>query len=108
LTPAQVKVQSPKSKVQSSFRHLAFPTAPRYGDGMESAILAKAALQLSPVEKAQMIDALWQSLDPAEQKSIDRAWLAESQDRLRAFRAGELKPLDGEKTLRSITSELGK
>jgi len=75
---------------------------------MESAILAKAALQLSPVEKAQMIDALWQSLDPAEQKSIDRAWLAESQDRLRAFRAGELKPLDGEKTLRSITSELGK
>ena len=25
-----------------------------------------------------MIDALWQSLDPAEQKVVDRAWLAES------------------------------
>jgi putative addiction module component (TIGR02574 family) len=74
---------------------------------MDSAILAKEALQLTPFEKAQIIDALWQSLDPAEQESVDRAWLAESRDRLRAFRAGELKALDGEETLRSITSELG-
>jgi putative addiction module component (TIGR02574 family) len=75
---------------------------------MDSAILAKEALQLTPFEKAQIIDALWQSLDPAEQKSIDRAWLAESQDRLKAFRAGELKALDGEETIRSIADELGK
>jgi putative addiction module component (TIGR02574 family) len=75
---------------------------------MDSAILAKEALQLTPFEKAQIIDALWQSLDPAEQKSIDRAWLAESQDRLKAFRAGKLKALDGEETIRSIADELGK
>ena len=75
---------------------------------MDSAILAKEALQLTPFEKAQIIDALWQSLDPAEQESVDRAWLAESRDRLRAFRTGELKALAGEETLRSITSELGK
>jgi len=73
---------------------------------MESAILAKEVLQLSPFEKAQMIDALWQSLDPAEQKSIDRAWLAESQDRLKAFRAGEIKALDGASAIQSIESEL--
>jgi putative addiction module component (TIGR02574 family) len=75
---------------------------------MDSAILAKEALQLTPFEKAQIIDALWQSLDPAEQESVDRAWLAESRDRLQAFRAGELKALDGEETLHSIVSELGK
>lgn len=75
---------------------------------METAILAKEVLRLTPFEKAQLIDALWQSLDPAEQKSIDRAWLAESQDRLKAFRAGELKALDGEETIRSIEDELGK
>jgi putative addiction module component (TIGR02574 family) len=75
---------------------------------MDSAILAKEALQLTPFEKAQIIDALWQSLDPAEQESVDRAWLAESRDRLQAFRAGELKALDGEEVLRSIASELGK
>jgi putative addiction module component (TIGR02574 family) len=75
---------------------------------METAILAKEVLRLTPFEKAQIIDALWQSLDPAEQKSVDRAWLAESQDRLKAFRAGELKALDGEETIRSIADELGK
>ena len=75
---------------------------------MESAILAKEALQLSPFEKAQIIDALWQSLDPAEQESVDRAWLAESRDRLKAFRAGQIKALDGDETIRSITAELGK
>jgi putative addiction module component (TIGR02574 family) len=75
---------------------------------MDSAILAKEALRLTPFEKAQMIDALWQSLDPAEQKSIDRAWLAESQDRLKAFRAGEIKALEGESTLQSISSELNR
>ncbi len=75
---------------------------------METEILAKEVLRLTPFEKAQIIDALWQSLDPAEQKSIDRAWLAESQDRLKAFRAGELKALDGEETIRSIEDELGK
>ncbi len=75
---------------------------------MDSAILAKEALQLTPFEKAQIIDALWQSLEPAEQESVDRAWLAESRDRLQAFRAGELKALDGEETLCSIASELGK
>jgi putative addiction module component (TIGR02574 family) len=75
---------------------------------MDSAILAKEALQLTPFEKAQIIDALWQSLDPAEQESVDRAWLAESRDRLQAFHAGELKALDGEETLRSVTSKLGK
>jgi putative addiction module component (TIGR02574 family) len=75
---------------------------------METAILAKEVLRLTPFEKAQIIDALWQSLDPAEQKSIDRAWLSESQDRLKAFRAGELKALDGEETIRSIADELGK
>jgi putative addiction module component (TIGR02574 family) len=75
---------------------------------MESTILAKEALQLTPFEKAQIIDALWQSLDPAEQASVDRAWLVESQERLGAFRAGQIKPLDGEATIHSIAAELDK
>jgi putative addiction module component (TIGR02574 family) len=75
---------------------------------MSSNVLEEAALKLSAQEKAHMIDALWQSLDPAEQKSIDRLWLDESQDRLNAFRAGEIKALDGEGTLRSIQAGLGK
>jgi putative addiction module component (TIGR02574 family) len=73
---------------------------------MSGTVLEKEALKLSAEEKARMIDALWRSLDPAEQETIDHAWLAESRDRLRAFRAGELKALDGEEALISIESEL--
>ena len=73
---------------------------------MDSAILASEALKLPAWERAQIIDALWRSLDPAEQVSIDQAWLAESRDRLQASREGNLKPLDGEKTLREIEANL--
>ena len=73
---------------------------------MDSAILANEALKLPPLERAQIIDALWSSLDPAEQDAIDRAWLLESQDRLAAFRAGQLTAINGEEALRAIEDEL--
>ena len=73
---------------------------------MSGTVLETEALKLSAEEKARMIDALWRSLDPVEQETIDRAWLAESRDRLRAFRAGELKALDGEDAINSIEAEL--
>lgn len=73
---------------------------------MDSSVLAKEALKLSPLERAQIIDALWQSLDPGDQAIVDKAWLQESQDRLRAFREGKLAAQEGEETLRSIEREL--
>lgn len=75
---------------------------------MDSAILTQEALRLSAWERAQVIDALWQSLDPAGQASLDQAWLAESHDRLQAHRAGEIKALDGEATLNAIETQLRK
>jgi putative addiction module component (TIGR02574 family) len=75
---------------------------------MDSAILTSEALKLSTWERAQIIDALWQSLDPAEQASIDRAWLAESHDRLQACREGKLKALDGASALDTIEDDLRK
>ena len=73
---------------------------------MDSVILANEALKLPAWERAQIIDALWRSLDPAEQASIDEAWLTESHDRLQAYHEGKLKPLDGEDTLRAIEAGL--
>ena len=73
---------------------------------MSSLALETEALKLSAEEKAHMIDALWRSLDAAEQKAVDCAWLVESRDRLNAFRAGELKSLDGDDALNAITAEL--
>jgi putative addiction module component (TIGR02574 family) len=73
---------------------------------MDSAILASEALKLPPLERAQIIDTLWRSLDPAEQDSVDSAWLLESQDRLAAFRAGQVVAVGGEQAFRSLEDEL--
>jgi putative addiction module component (TIGR02574 family) len=73
---------------------------------MDSVILATEALKLPALERAQIIDALWRSLDPAEQTAIDQGWLAECSDRLDAYREGKLKPLEGEETLREIEAGL--
>jgi len=75
---------------------------------MDSAILTKEALKLSAWERAQVIDALWQSLDPVEQTAVDEAWLAESHDRLHAYREGKIEALDGEAALNFIESQLNK
>jgi putative addiction module component (TIGR02574 family) len=75
---------------------------------MDRAILEEEALKLNPLERAQLIDALWESLDAADQPSIDRAWIQESVARLREHRAGRLPALDGAEVLSSIERELRK
>jgi len=73
---------------------------------MDSILLTKEALKLSPFERAQLIDALWQSLDPVEQQAIDKAWTEESKDRLDAYRRGEVEALDGESALSELKGQL--
>jgi putative addiction module component (TIGR02574 family) len=73
---------------------------------MDSILLTEAALKLSPFERAQLIDALWQSLDPSDQAEIDAAWLEESKDRLTAYRQGEIEAVDGESALANLRNQL--
>jgi putative addiction module component (TIGR02574 family) len=73
---------------------------------MDSILLKQEALKLSPYERAQLIDALLESLDPAEQEVIDRAWIEESKDRLKAFRAGDIEAVDGETALTELREKL--
>lgn len=75
---------------------------------MDSILLKEAALKLSPFERAQLIDALWQSLDSAEQEAIDNAWLEESKDRLSAYRQGEVEAVDGESALLDLKDRLSR
>jgi putative addiction module component (TIGR02574 family) len=73
---------------------------------MDNVLLKEAALKLSAFERAQLIDALWQSLDPADQDAIDQAWLEESKERLQAYRQGEVEAVDGETALAELKSKL--
>jgi putative addiction module component (TIGR02574 family) len=85
---------------------IAFQECIFYNEFMDSAILAKEALKLPRRERAQIADALWQSLDSAEQTQIDKAWLKESRERLDAYRSGKLKAEDGESVLKQIQQDL--
>ncbi|MEO0853889.1 MAG: addiction module protein [Cyanobacteria bacterium J06648_11] len=73
---------------------------------MDSILLREAALKLSPFERAQLIDALWQSLDPIERADIDRAWIEESSDRLSAFRRNEIQAIEGDRVLSELKETL--
>lgn len=75
---------------------------------MDGILLIEEALKLSPFERAQLIDALWQSLDSSDQGAIDQAWLEESQDRLRAYRQGDIEAVDGERSLSDLKERLSR
>jgi putative addiction module component (TIGR02574 family) len=73
---------------------------------MDNILLIHEALKLPPFERAQLIDALWQSLDPIEQASVDLAWTEDAKERLTAFRRGEIEALSGPDALDEIEAEL--
>ena len=68
--------------------------------------MAHEALKLPPLERVRIIDALWRSLDPAEQTAIDQAWVTESRDRFKTYQEGRITALDGEEALREIEAGL--
>jgi len=73
---------------------------------MDGVLIKEEALRLSALERAQLIDALWQSLDLPDQPSVDRAWIEESLNRLKAYREGHLSAVDGEQALAAIEADL--
>lgn len=54
-------------------------------------IISKA-LHLKPAEKTLVIEALLRSLDIPDPK-IDKIWSAEAEKRLKAYKAGKIKPV---------------
>lgn len=56
------------------------------------------ALDLSPVEKAQLIDGLLASLDTPD-STLDRVWAAEADARLAMYDEGDIKASSAEKVL---------
>lgn len=64
------------------------------GDHMSLQVLKirEEADKLSPIERIELIEHLFYSLDSKnDRKRIDSLWAAESEDRLSAYEAGELK-----------------
>jgi putative addiction module component (TIGR02574 family) len=54
--------------------------------------ILKKALNLTPTEKAELIDRLLSSLDKPD-KELDRLWSREAEDRIEAYEKGEIRAL---------------
>ena len=60
--------------------------------------LTSQASLLPPIERAELVEAILQSLDAID-PSLDRLWSEEAKDRLAAYRRGELEALDFDEVL---------
>lgn len=60
------------------------------------------ALRLTPVERAELIEALFRSFDPDADARIDAAWAEEAESRLDAFEAGQLTADSAENVFRRV------
>ena len=60
--------------------------------------ILREALELKPAERAALADELLSSLDQPNEH-IDRQWALEAEDRLRAYRMGDLKAYPAEELL---------
>lgn len=61
------------------------------------------ALRLSSIDRAALIEGLIASLDRPDD-TLDTAWLKEAEDRMNAYRAGELTSFDADE----VFAELGR
>ncbi len=64
--------------------------------------------QLSFVDRARLIDILWETLDENHVKEVEAKWAAESEERIDAVERGELPTVDGPSALRDLRSSLRK
>ena len=48
------------------------------------------ALTLPPVDRAELIEALFSSFDSSNHEQLDRLWALEAEDRIDAYESGEL------------------
>lgn len=64
--------------------------------------MLQEALRLPLLDRAALVDGLLGSLDQPD-PAVDALWLKEAQDRMAAYRSGELGAVDAEK----VFSDLG-
>lgn len=64
--------------------------------------LVRQVLELGPLERAELIEALQASFDAPGGEAVDAAWSLEAESRLDAFEAGALKLVDAAELFRKI------
>lgn len=65
--------------------------------------LLRQALQLTPLDRAALVESLITSLDKPDAE-LDALWLKEAESRMAGYRAGEIEAIDADE----VFAELGK
>jgi putative addiction module component (TIGR02574 family) len=75
---------------------------------MSVAAIQNEILGLPATERAKLIDLLWDSLASPEVKAREAAWAEESERRIDAFEAGQLKARDAQTVFSDLRRNLRK
>ncbi len=70
-------------------------------------LIVNEALLLSPVERAEVIGRLYDSLRSEGEREIERAWAAESERRIDLLQAGEELTVPYEEMRRELSADDG-
>lgn len=65
-------------------------------------------LTLPALERAKLIDLLWDSLSSVEVRAREAAWAAESERRIDALGAGKMKARDADRVFSDLRKDLRK
>lgn len=68
----------------------------------ETQEIMERARQLSPVERAELLELLFDSFSIASDTEIDRAWGCEAEDRLEAYRSRDIDVMPVDEALKRI------
>ena len=74
---------------------------------MDMVVIESKAMELPTYERAVLADRLLQSLLPVS-GSIENAWAKESEDRVVAYRTGQLSAVDGPNAMAELQAKYSK
>ena len=64
--------------------------------------ITKEALNLPPIEKAKLIEDLFESFESHSRNLIDKKWAEEAEDRINAFKQGKIETVPAEQVHREV------
>lgn len=74
---------------------------------MTLANVQASAMQLAPAERAELLDDLWESLQPKGTLEVQGRWAAEAESRIDGVDRGELPTVDGPAAFHDLRRSLG-
>jgi putative addiction module component (TIGR02574 family) len=64
--------------------------------------IAQEVLQLTPAQRAELVDFLLENLESTQPDEIQRLWVAEASRRLSEVRSGNVETISGEEVLAEV------